>query len=415
MLVEAIVRCFSDSQEAWFALSNFTRRDWAATEFWLDTSGLALYFLDRARLLELDHFVDSTIARKLALKHADNQLRLTSMMQEFCEMNRAFQEAGVRFANLKGATFYPYSCSDLSLRYQSDHDFLVDPDHLSISQDILQRRGYVLTAAKPSSLEFKTPGAIRTSIEGQYKAAGPRSAELHTSINDPAGFQAGRDPYLERLQLWRWNEARFPALSPPDQLVSQALHIFGHLRNEHTRASWLLEFRNHVLARKGDEPFWKAVHSLADENQEKSLALGIASSLAEDLFGPMAGSEIHGLQERLPHRVKLWIHSYGRKAVLADVPGTKLYILLEDALNSERSPRPQRQLFRRLVPTRLPSRIQRPIPHETLRMRLRREGAELAFLLFRLRFHVLHGLRHLIEAQRWKRLCSAPCAIDHPH
>lgn len=409
VLVNAIVASFSSPEEQVYdRLSRFTARDWARTEFWLDTSGLALYFLDHVHAHALSRAVDARLFAKLQQKHADNKVRVAGMLEIFTSINRSFSSAGIRFANLKGFTLFPDSCSDLSLRHQSDFDFLIAPEHLALGRMLLEKHGFRLAASKPGGLEFRTDGPVRTTLDDQYKAANRLSAELHTGIlGDHPDQQSSYDPRLDRLHIWQWNGEYFPALSPADQLIGQALHLLGHLRHEHTRPSWLLEYRRHVLARQSDREFWRSVDALASESPQISIAFGLSTLLASNLFGPLSFPKLDAWTvDLLPQRVRLWAWHYGRRAVLADVPGTKLYLLLEDALQDLNSAEVKPTRLSRLIPLRRTDRILQLATNEALSLRLRRNVIEMRFILFRLRFHLGQGIRFLWEARRWKRLSA---------
>jgi hypothetical protein len=225
---------------------------------------------------------------------------------------------------------------------------------------------------------------------------------------EEVGSSTSSDPRLNRLHAWEWDGERFPALSAADQFIGQALHIFGHLRNEHTRASWLLEYRHHAIARHREADFWKEVRALAAAHPLIPVALGLATWLATDLFGPFSSPEFDTWTvDVLPARVRLWTERYGRRVVLADVPGTKLYRLLEDALQDGSRGASQPRRTRKLIPLRRPDRMLRAAPQETFRQSLRREWIELLFVAYRLRFHLKQGFVYALEARRWRRLSTA--------
>ena len=407
-LVDAIVASFSASrEEASAMLSPFTAEDWARTEYWLDTSGLALYFLDIVQTRRLNGAIDSRLLEKLQHKLVDNKLRVAQILREWIDINRSFQNAGIGYANLKGFTLFPHSCPDISLRHVSDFDFLVDPANVSLARVILEERGYRLTGSTARSLEFKTTGRIRTSLEGQYEADNRRSAELHIGMESmKSADPSRRDMRLNRLSMWNCTTGRFPSLDPADQLIGQALHLLGHLRHEHTRVSWLLEYRHHVRTRRRDAAFWHVVLTRSEEQPDIATALGLSTLLATELFGPFAPPELHAWTVgALPPIVRLWVQLYGRRAVLADVPGTKLYLLLEDALREVRLGKPA-STMRKLVPLGRPDRILPVAPRVSLQERVRRELVELRFLFFRLRFHLREGFGYFVELRRWKRLCA---------
>lgn len=404
-LVKAIVASFRDSPEhSRQRLSSFSAKEWTRTAFWLDTSGLALYFLDHLRANGIIDAVDPDTRDKLEQKLADNKLRLADMLQEFAEINRSFQSSGICYANLKGFTLSPHSCPDLSLRYQSDYDFLVDPDHLKLARALLEKKGYVVTGRTSRTLEMKIADGQRISLDGQYKSSARRSVELHVALEGfgTIGPQV-RDQRLNRLSEWRHDGQMFPALSPADQLIGQALHLLGHMRNEHTRPSWLLEYSRHVLTRR-EEEIWKDVRTLAEPNPDAVIALGLSTLLTTYLFGAPAIPELDSwTADVLPAEVKIWAAQYGRKSVLSKVPGTKLYLLLDDALTGS-CPHLQSNRMRRLIPLRRPPHIMQTPLSDTFYLRIQREIAQLRFIFFRLRFHLKQGVIFAVEQRRWRKL-----------
>ena len=421
-LIELIVDTFRDSPERTRErLSTFALRDWEQTEFWLDVSGLALYFFDCTAQLELHDALPTPVLDRLRRKLADNAARHTDMLAEFTALNNAFSAAGVRFANLKGFTLSPYSCPNPVLRHQIDLDFLVDPAHLPICRKLLEGRGYCLAGAPARTWEFKSGGEKSERIEDLYKPVRSRSVELHWA-SETALAHAGVDPRLHRLASWSCSPSgpvqAFPALAPTDQLLGQALHIFGHLRGESTKPSWLLEYRRHVLARCGDSGFWPELRLLARETPYAATALALSTLLATELFGPFAPPELESWTlDRLPQRLRLWAAQYGRRVLLADFPGTKLYLLLEGELHRGLSQTTDREAvaarLRRLVPLHRAPRILPPTPQETLLSRLRRQAFQTRFLVFRLRFHLRQGIGYGIEARRWKRFIrGAETSVD---
>src|SRR5579863_3205595 len=89
------------------------------------------------------------------------------------------------------------------------------------------------------------------------------------------------------------------------------------------------------------------------------------------------------------------------RVLLTDSPGNKLYLILRQELRTET---PNRPAIRKLVfPTHLPPSITHGRPGECLRDRLTRYRTEASFLLLRMRFHVVEGLRYAVELSRWQR------------
>ena len=410
-LVDAVVASFTEPDEAVrVRLSSFRDPEWVRTEYWLDTSGLALYFLDEMEARGLSHLILPKVYERLKHKLAQNKARLAEMMREFACLNEAFQQAGVCYANLKGYTFFPSSCPDLSLRHQSDFDFLVDPVDLDTCRTLLEEQGYQLTGSSQRSWEFRSSGLLRTSLDGQYDARYRRSVELHIGMEGRSSTDAAgvRDPRLNRIVSWPYQPGGVPSLDAADQLIGQALHLLGHFRHEHTRVSWLLEYRRHVQARSADGAFWDEVASRAGGDVLTATAFGLSTLLASMLFGAFAPRALDAWTvDVVPWKVKMWAEVFGRKALLADVPGTKLYLFLEDALREVLPPGSSPKTLRRLVPLRRTDRMLVKSTGLSLAQRLWGELTELRFAVFRVRFHVRQGIRYLVAFWRWRRICAA--------
>jgi hypothetical protein len=104
----------------------------------------------------------------------------------------------------------------------------------------------------------------------------------------------------------------------------------------------------------------------------------------------------------LPPSVRLWVDRYGRHTVFADHPGGKLYLLLEKELEAAGIPA-KRPLKKSLLPSRLPPSVIRSSSNEAFSTRIARYRLQIHFLFFRLRFHLVEGLRYAIESYRWRR------------
>lgn len=401
-LVEAILYSFrAKPEEARARLSRFRAEHWAQTDFWLYASGMALYFLDHVRRAGIEDVVDTEFLTKLQTALAQNMQRVVTMFDEFVALNRTFERSRIRYANVKGFTLCPGSCHDVALRHQIDFDFLVEARDLPIYRAHLAERGYVLTAATQTTWEFKAGNHAGYSSQNRYSAGDYRAVELHFQPQN-SGMETN-DDRLERIVSWKYGGVTAPALSPADQLIGQALHLLGHLRSDNTRPSWLLEYRHHVLMRSADEKFWKSVRELAQERPNAAVAFGISSLLAAQMFGAFS---VPALDEwtlsKVPANIRLWCATYGSRAVLADFPGTKLYLLLENEIATLRQQQYGR-LYRRLVPIHSAPRLFQPSTRNTAHTSLKRTITQSRFVLFRLRFHLVEGARYLLESRRWKR------------
>jgi hypothetical protein len=407
-VVEAVVAAFHDSAEmSAERLSRFTARDWQRSYHWLDASGMALYFLDRVESLNIQNALPAAALERLRGNLADNRQRSSTMLVEFASLNQAFQRAGLVYANLKGFSLSPESCPRPELRCQLDFDFLIDGTQLDLARNILSKTGYELIAATPDVWEFKAGTDELTRITDHYKWRPQRCVEVHFATSGPPTRLPFRDSRLERRIRHSWGGVTFPALAPAHQFIAQALHIFKHLCSACTRLSWLLEYQRHVAVRFQDQSFWEEVRKHAGSDPLTSIAIGLTTLLSSRIFGGKAPAQLEEwTSARLPAAVRLWADHYGREAILADFPGTKLYLLLQEELrgNDESWKQTKR---RRLMPLRLAPRIVNVSTDDNVWKRMRGELFQLRFLLFRLRFHVVEGLHYLVEASRWKRRLAA--------
>jgi hypothetical protein len=407
-VVEAVIATFCDSAEhACERLSTLRHRDWERTYQWLDASGMALYFLNQVQTFGIENVLPAATLGRLRQNLADNRRRSAFMLAEFISINRGFLQAGVKYCNLKGFTLSPGYCPSPALRCQLDFDFLVDGHQLELCQRILAETGYVLTAATKTVWEFKADSSELTRIEDHYKPRPQRAVELHFACSATTPEEPSCDERLDRLAQRTWNDHSFPTLSASDQFVGQALHLFSHLRGSCTRLSWLLEYKRYVSARYEDQPFWEEVRRRSDTHRQAFLAIGLATELSTQLFGGRAPAQLNEWTlDRLPVPIRLWADCYGRKAVLAGFPGTKLYLLLEDEL-ARNDNSWQKKRLRKLLPLHRVPRISCSSPNESWWKGLRREFYQARFIFFRLRFHIVEGLRFATEARRWRRYLAA--------
>jgi hypothetical protein len=407
-VVEAVVAAFHDSAEiSAHRLSRLTARDWQRSYHWLDASGMALYFLDRVESLHIQDALPAATLERLRGNLADNRQRSSTMLVEFASLNQAFQRAGLVYANLKGFSLSPESCPRPELRCQLDFDFLIDGTQLDLTRNILSKTGYELIAATPDVWEFKAGTDELTRITDHYKWRPQRCVEVHFATSGPPTHLPFGDSRLERRIRHSWGGVTFPALAPADQFIAQALHIFKHLCSACTRLSWLLEYQHHVAVRFQDQSFWEEVRKHAGSDPRTSIAIGLTTLLSSRIFGGKSPAQLEEwTTARLPAAVKLWADQYGREAILADFPGTKLYLLLQEELRDNDDSWKQTKR-RRLMPLRLAPRIVSVNTDDNVWKRMRGELFQLRFLLFRLRFHVVEGLHYLVEASRWKRRLAA--------
>jgi hypothetical protein len=405
-VVEAVIGTFSDPMEkSAQRLAGLPHRSWVRSYYWLDASGMALYFLDRLKALGMEDSLPAPTLARLEQNLTDNRMRSADMFVEFCLLNQAFQSAGVQYANEKGFSITPESCPDPTLRYQLDFDFLVDGRYLNRCREILEARGYVLTMATSAEWQFEAGSSELVRIEDLYKPKPRRSVELHFTCSDDDAHEPTRDERLDRLVQRIWNGQSFPVLSSVDQFVHHSLHLLRHLRTPSTRPAWFLEYKRHMTAHCDEWQFWDEVRQRSQAFRDAPLAIGLATLLSTQLFGGRAPAQLNEWTiDRLSSSIRLWADRYGRRAVLADSPGTKLHKLLEGEIvregHSLRTKKPSLSQYYK------GTQVCHAEPEDGWGRRLRHRYYQACYILFRIRFHLVEGLHYFIEHARWKRLVS---------
>lgn len=377
-------------------LEKLSEREWRRLLRWLHLSGLALYVLDRMVELELTGWMPDFMLEQLQCNLADNAERTRGMAVESADIQRDFQQAGLSYALLKGLSLWPIAVPRPELRSQFDLDYLVAERHGPRARRILERRGYRLYSISGRSWEFKRTEKPGVTLKDIYKPFPSHAVELHL---EPHAM--GRSAILDRVEFRKLCGIQMPVLARVDLFLGQALHLYKHLCGEFSRASLLLEFRRHALARDNDHAFWRSLRAAAESNQRTALGLGIVTLVITRAMGGFAPQELTSwTMNRLPASPRLWVEMYGLRAAVGSFPGTKLYLLLQQAMNSEGVP-PRRTHRNALLPSRLPPPVIKAFPNEAMAVRISRYRMQLEHILLRLRFHFVEGFRYAWELHRW--------------
>lgn len=379
-------------------LLRISEREWKRLLTWLDVSGLALYFFDRMREMErlsiLPPFAVETLERNLR----DNTERTRGMIAESIVIQHGFQSEGVRYAVLKGVSLCPAAVSRPELRHQFDLDYLIARTDAGKARTELERLGYRAHALGERCWEFKKGETPHVSVKDLYKDLDYRGVELHLDSSTKGGRSQ-----LENLTERALGDVAMPLLAPVDLFIAHAMDVFKDVCSSYTRASHLLEYYRHVLANSDVDSFWAELRHRVAGDRKTKVGIAVVSYLAESLLGKFAPEALtKWTVAELSPAVRLWIERYGHDSVLADPPGTKLYLLLQKELELE-GVLPQQKLRTSLLPTRLPKAPVRGSRGEDLSTRIARYTTQVRFVLSRLRFHCAEGTRFALESYRWNR------------
>jgi len=374
-----------------------TSSEWQQALDWLDVGGLALYFLDRIEQENLCGLVPEHILARLHRNLADNAARTRALIADWISIQHSFQDTGLSFATLKGFSLGSPSVPRLELRSQLDFDFLVAEESAPEARRILEARGFRLRAISGRSWEFSAHDSQPMSLRDLYRPTPHRFVELHIeSASSPS-------PLLDRVAIRRLHGHSVPVLDPVDLFLGQGLHIFKHLSGEFTRAAHLLEFRRHVLARCHDNAFWRRLRCRAEADSRHPIGLGVVVLLIARLMGEFAPPALTWWTvDRLTPALRLWVETCAHDSVFANSPGTKLYLLMQEALAFAGIP-VRRPTLQALIPRRLPPASLTSAPEVSLAAGVRRRLHRLRIILIRARFHIVEGFRYLRAARRFRK------------
>ena len=377
-------------------LRNLSDRHWKKLLHWLDTSGLALYFFDRLRELKKIDLLPKTVHARLEQNFADNTKRTQGMLAELDVIQRELQRTEVRYAVLKGFSLWPHSVPHPSMRSQLDIDLLIADSGIERAVRVLEERGYHLFAKSGNSWEFKIGQMREASLKTLYKPVRYGCVELHVAAD------RRRTAMLARTQTIKYDSVPMPVLASADLFLGQGLHVFKHICSESSRASHLLEFWRHVIARRSDAAFWRDLRVAAEPYPRASIEIGVVLLIATQLMGEFVPEALTcWTVDTLPSYARLWAELYGRRAVLGGSHGSKLYLLLQRELAADGAPA-SRTVAQVLVPWSLPKLMTYNPGPELLADRLGRYRIKLQVLYYRLHFHVLEDVRYLFHAARWR-------------
>lgn len=372
--------------------------EWRKLLYWLDVSGLSLYFAHRVNELNLQGSLPVAVNQRLQQNLSDNRARMRGLLQESAELQAEFQRANISCAILKGFSLWPSSVPMPELRHQLDLDFLVEEGGASKAREILEETGYRLHESSGGAWEFNRNETPRFSTKNMYKDGFGRTVELHIEAVLP-----GRRPLLSRREHREIEGVMMPVLAPADLFLGQGMHVFKDVCSSFLRASHLLEFYRNVCAHSDDPAFWSAVRELAEEDPRAIFGLGVVLQLVESVMqGEVPSKLAIWTMLRLPPAAQRWIALYGPNCVFGTPPGTKLYLLLQREMEGEgmtfaRSARTA------LLPMRLPQVVIPASADDTMGFRIQRHALQFQYILKRLRFHVVEGLRYAWASYRWRR------------
>ena len=395
-------------------IEQFSRRQWERVPQWLDDAGLSFYFLQKLKDVNAIDTIPDSVLGHLQQNFAANQLRVENMSRRFDLINKKFNDAGIRYAAIKGFSLVPEFCPYSPLRHQGDLDYLVDDESLPAACRVLVEAGYIAKDSL-SSVEkiFVIPGGKPSRGAEQYSPGAPHAVELHTNMWDGDMHQLPQVPnlfFLDRAVSKHWNGLSFPALCDEDAFVLQILHTCHHLFTLWIRMSSLFEMGYFLNRRADDVEFWNRTAQGIGESPTLREFVVIVTELVSRLFTAPLPAFIHEWAVKIRPASRVWIEHYARRCAFSELPGyqsslfpTAKFVLFLHQQFREDASVGKSVVQKRLLPysriSRMASSLKKD-PSLALKpswwghhMRVRRSI-----------FQLLAGLRYLLEVPRWRWL-----------
>jgi hypothetical protein len=403
----------------------FSDRQWKRTQQWLDDAGLAFYFLQKLKTANVIDAVPAWVLSRLEQNFAANQRRVAEMSRRFAFINRQFDDAGVRYAVLKGFSLVPQFCPDATLRYQGDLDYIVDEDSLALAKQVMLEAQY---RAKPSPSAhesiFVPPNVGKPSRNGeQYAATAPYAVELHRDVWDS---DLHRLPAMQRMfsteraTPHKWNGQSFPALTDEDAFLLQVLHTCRHLFSYWIRMSSLLEIGYFLAGRGSDIGLWNGVDERIGANATLRELAVVTTELAVKVFAAPTPPLVRTWGRHIRPATRVWIENYARRCAFSELPvyqftlfpRSKLILFLHqqyEGISAERD-----VVRQQLMGTSRLSRIASSLRTKPSLL-LNPSWWKRQLLVRRIIFHTMAGLRYVLEIPRWRwlnRSSVRPSVLD---
>lgn len=312
------------SNDCAVAIEKFTPRQWEHVQLWLDDTGLSFYFLQKLKETNSTAIVPSPVLTRLERNFASNQERVEAMSSRFNAINRRFDDAGVRYAVVKGFSLIPEFCPDASLRYQADFDYLIADESLPAARGVLMEAGYdSRNSLSSKEFIFVTPGAKPRRGDAQYSPQAPHAVELHTELwdNEMHGLEPIPSLFsLDRAHIRHSNGFSFPAQTEVDAFLLQVLHACRHVFTQWIRLSNLFEISYFLNRRWSDTDFWLKIEERVGESIIVREFVVIVADLARQLFAVPLPGVVHDWAAGIRRKPRVWIQRYARDWALCDLP-----------------------------------------------------------------------------------------------
>jgi Uncharacterised nucleotidyltransferase len=412
--VLAVLAFTGETSDHLSELRRFRTRDWDHALTWLHDAGLALYLLQKLKNKNATDVLPASIMFRLEKNLAANRRRVASMAAEFEFLNRELDDAGVRYAAVKGFSVVPQFCPDASLRHQSDFDYLVNGGSVPKVQSVLEEAGYVLTKHKKNEIVYlKRSAGTPPPTDEQYEAHAPHAVELRLAFWDSElhGVALTEPDFsVDNVVVHQWEGIAFRTLPEEDAFLLQVIHAFNHILTGWVRLSSLYEIGYFLNQRSEDTLAWERIERRIGDNPLLREIVVVVTELSAHFFRAPLPSTFGIWASEVHPKARVWIHNYARSWVFAKnrvdqfslFSAAKVILFFHQQYLSSASAK-RHLLWVRLLPLGELFRRANSIATKSSTNSGGR-WQRLKFALIRLLFHVTGGLRYFWEVPRWRWL-----------
>ena len=377
---------------------------------WMDQSGLSLIFLHQLQSLGRTGSISDDWSNALHQRSARNIERTRDLLEEFKRVNDALRTYGVIAAALKGFTLVPDFCKELSLRHQSDLDFLIYPDSIENAAIALQSLGYSTTHLNTAGEScFVTPlRHIPSSHDDLYALQHHRQVDLHTAICEDSPWLRLELPEdsLQQAQTRDSNGVQALSLSLEDKFITQVFHAFRHSFRSWVRLSWLLEIGRCMELHRQHTAFWNRVIERAKSSRWTRNVFALVLGLVTRLFQtPIPAPLQCWTMEAMSLRLRAWLNVFGVDWAISDWPGSLKNIFLITDFIPDRKLRIE-YCRSRMLPKRSHASLG-AVAATDRNMFFRLQSARLNYVAGRSAAHLKQIIDLPLQHLRWKRALYA--------
>jgi len=373
---------------------------------WLDQSGLSLVLLRRLQTSEVTPEVSAEWRHALAQRLARNVLRMRDMLEEFKRVNDAFRSHDVTAVALKGFTLAPDFCDDLSLRHQTDFDFLVQQDSVTRAAEVLQNCGYSTSRLnKTAETCFLTPlRHIPTADDDLYALQHHRQVDLHTSIWEQSPWIQIEVPQdcLRQAHIQSIYGIDFLGLSLADKFMLQVFHAFKHSFRSWIRPSWLLEIGRCMELHQDDAALWtRIIERTGGARLTRDIFAFVLGMVTRLFRTPIPAPFRRWTTETTSLAIRTWLDAFAMDWALSDWPGSLTNLFVAGEFIPERKLRIQ-YCQSRLFPRKSHASLG-AVATAGRNMFLRLQAARLNYVAHRTATHLKELVSLPMQHLRWKR------------